>query len=100
MLPSEKKAGPAHSLGGWATFNNCLPAHRQVTIAKLRQELDERDTVMADNYSTIQMLRRQLQDLEKHKFVLSYRVGEEGCGEGACSAASMCSAYRVGGVSC
>lgn len=42
-------------------------ADQQITIRKLRGELEERDTVMGDNYETIQMLRRQGQDLEKHK---------------------------------
>uniref|UniRef100_A0A7R9VL67 Cilia- and flagella-associated protein 57 n=1 Tax=Chlamydomonas euryale TaxID=1486919 RepID=A0A7R9VL67_9CHLO len=47
---------------------------QQITIGKLRNELEERDEVMGDNYATIQMLRRQGQDLEKHKFVLGHKA--------------------------
>lgn len=46
------------------TDNNVLReglAEQRMTITKLRQELDERDSVMADNYTTIQMLRRNIQ---------------------------------------
>ncbi|EFJ40424.1 hypothetical protein VOLCADRAFT_99792 [Volvox carteri f. nagariensis] len=46
----------------------------KLTIAKLKKELDERDAVNADNYVTIQQLRRKLQELEKHKYVLSYKA--------------------------
>ncbi|KAG2439922.1 hypothetical protein HXX76_004041 [Chlamydomonas incerta] len=46
----------------------------KLTIAKLTKELEERDAVNADNYATIQQLRRKVQDLEKHKFVLSYKA--------------------------
>ncbi len=49
-----------------------------LTITKLQRELHERDAVNADNYATIQQLRRKVQDLEKHKFVLSYKVGGRG----------------------
>eukprot|EP00198_Chlamydomonas_reinhardtii_P006316 XP_001695652.1 flagellar/basal body protein [Chlamydomonas reinhardtii] len=46
----------------------------KLTIAKLTKELEERDAVNTDNYATIQQLRRKVQDLEKHKFVLSYKA--------------------------
>ncbi|KXZ44685.1 hypothetical protein GPECTOR_63g14 [Gonium pectorale] len=46
----------------------------RLTISKLTRELEERDKVNADNYGTIQQLRRKVQDLEKHKFVLSYKA--------------------------
>jgi hypothetical protein len=45
--------------------------------AKLRGEVAARDGVISDNYGTIQGLRRSMADLEKHKFVLGYKVG--GC---------------------
>ena len=51
------------------------PPLPQTTIEKLKKELQERDAVMADNYDNIQALRRKVQDLEKHKFVLGYKVG-------------------------
>eukprot|EP00878_Enallax_costatus_P041927 GHUV01048855.1.p1 GENE.GHUV01048855.1~~GHUV01048855.1.p1 ORF type:complete len:137 (+),score=34.96 GHUV01048855.1:254-664(+) len=41
---------------------------------KLRRELAERDGVIAENYQTLQGLRRRVQELETHKFVLSYKV--------------------------
>lgn len=41
---------------------------------KLRRELAERDGVIAENYRTLQGLRRRVQELETHKFVLSYKV--------------------------
>ena len=46
----------------------------QVNIAALREEISERESVIAQNYTTIQLLRRRLADLEKHKFVLGYRT--------------------------
>lgn len=46
----------------------------QVNILALREEISERDTVIAQNYTTIQLLRRRLADMEKHKFVLGYRT--------------------------
>ena len=46
----------------------------QVNIAALREEILERESVIAQNYSTIQLLRRRLADMEKHKFVLGYRT--------------------------
>ncbi len=46
----------------------------QVNISALREEISERDTVIAQNYTTIQLLRRRLADMEKHKFVLGYRT--------------------------
>ncbi|DBB08551.1 TPA: WD repeat-containing protein 49 [Trebouxia sp. C0006] len=48
----------------------------QVNILALREEISERDTVIAQNYTTIQLLRRRLADMEKHKFVLGYRTQE------------------------
>ncbi|DBA85209.1 TPA: WD repeat-containing protein 49 [Trebouxia sp. C0005] len=48
----------------------------QVNISALREEISERDTVIAQNYTTIQLLRRRLADMEKHKFVLGYRTQE------------------------
>lgn len=41
---------------------------------KLRSELGERDGVIGDNYVTMQGLRRRVQELETHKFVLTYKV--------------------------
>lgn len=46
----------------------------QVNIAALREEISERESVIAQNYTTIQLLRRRLADMEKHKFVLGYRT--------------------------
>lgn len=46
----------------------------KMTIAKLTREVAEREAVNTDNYHTIQALRRRVQDLEKHKFVLGYKV--------------------------
>ncbi|GIL58742.1 hypothetical protein Vafri_13730, partial [Volvox africanus] len=46
----------------------------RLTIDKLKRELEERDAVNADNYVTIQQLRRKVQELEKHKYVLSYKA--------------------------
>lgn len=46
-----------------------------MTIAKLTREVTEREAVNTDNYHTIQALRRRVQDLDKHKFVLGYKVG-------------------------
>ena len=46
----------------------------QVNISALREEISERETVIAQNYTTIQLLRRRLADMEKHKFVLGYRT--------------------------
>lgn len=41
---------------------------------KLRAELRERDGVITDNYATMQGLRRRVQELETHKFVLTHKV--------------------------
>lgn len=41
---------------------------------KLRAELAERDGVISDNYVTMQGLRRRVQELETHKFVLTYKA--------------------------
>jgi hypothetical protein len=41
---------------------------------KLRGELAERDGVIGDNYASLQGLRRRVQELETHKFVLGYKV--------------------------
>jgi chromosome segregation ATPase len=41
---------------------------------KLRTELAERDGVISDNYVTMQGLRRRVQELETHRFVLTYKV--------------------------
>lgn len=46
----------------------------QVNITALREEISERESVIAQNYTTIQLLRRRLADMEKHKFVLGYRT--------------------------
>ncbi|KAL3160819.1 WD repeat-containing protein 49 [Trebouxia sp. C0009 RCD-2024] len=48
----------------------------QVNITALREEISERESVIAQNYTTIQLLRRRLADMEKHKFVLGYRTQE------------------------
>jgi hypothetical protein len=45
-----------------------------VVADKLRAELGERDGVISDNYTTLQGLRRRVQELEAHKFVLTYKV--------------------------
>ena len=45
-----------------------------MNISALREEISERETVIAQNYTTIQLLRRRLADMEKHKFVLGYRT--------------------------
>jgi len=37
--------------------------------------------VIAQNYTTIQLLRRRLADMEKHKFVLGYRTQVCHCSE-------------------
>lgn len=44
---------------------------------KLRGELTERDGVIGDNSASLQGLRRRVQELETHKFVLGYKVS--GC---------------------
>lgn len=46
---------------------------------KLRAEIAERDGVISDNYTTMQGLRRRVQELETHRFVLTYKVG---CAQG------------------
>ncbi len=43
-------------------------------MRKLREEMAERDAVMSENYATIQHLRSTIQELEKHKYVLGYKV--------------------------
>lgn len=43
-------------------------------VTKLKVEVAERDTVISSNYDGIQNLRRKIQELEKHKFVLGYRA--------------------------
>jgi hypothetical protein len=50
---------------------------------KLRAELGERDGVISDNYATMQGLRRRVQELETHKFVLTFKVCW--CGDGLSS---------------
>lgn len=49
-------------------------ADQVATMDKLRTEISERDTVISDNYASIQGLRRRCQELETHKFVLGYKV--------------------------
>ncbi|KAF6260716.1 hypothetical protein COO60DRAFT_1637364 [Scenedesmus sp. NREL 46B-D3] len=41
---------------------------------KLRGELTERDGVIGDNSASLQGLRRRVQELETHKFVLGYKA--------------------------
>ena len=36
--------------------------------------MNARDSVIGDNYTTLQGLRRRCQELETHKFVLGYKV--------------------------
>jgi hypothetical protein len=47
-------------------------------IFKLRMsfllQVTARDSVISDNYTTLQGLRRRCQELETHKFVLGYKV--------------------------
>ena len=61
-------------------------ADLQVNITALREEISERESVIAQNYTTIQLLRRRLADMEKHKFVLGYRTQVL---SKTCSSASM-----------
>eukprot|EP00798_Chlamydomonas_sp_ICE-L_P028758 gene28758-31940_t len=49
---------------------------RETSIEKLRNELKERDAVMREGYQDMQIMRRKVQDLEKHKFVLSHKAAE------------------------
>ena len=49
-------------------------ADLQINMTALREEISERESVIAQNYTTIQLLRRRLADMEKHKFVLGYRT--------------------------
>ena len=49
-------------------------ADLEINMTALREEISERESVIAQNYTTIQLLRRRLADMEKHKFVLGYRT--------------------------
>lgn len=53
---------------------NAKLAEAAASADKLRRELAERDGVIAENYQTLQGLRRRVQELETHKFVLTYKV--------------------------
>lgn len=61
----------------------------QVNISALREEISERDTVIAQNYTTIQLLRRRLADMEKHKFVLGYRTQVSHLSPAACAVSHL-----------
>ena len=43
-------------------------------MAAMKDEISERENVIAQNYTTIQLLRKRLADLEKHKYVLGFRT--------------------------
>eukprot|EP00884_Botryococcus_braunii_P019952 jgi/Botrbrau1/6640/Bobra.104_2s0027.1 len=49
-------------------------SHAQVD--HMREQIRERENVISQNYESIQLLRRRVADLEKHKFVLTYRTQE------------------------
>ena len=46
----------------------------EVNMAAMKDEISERENVIAQNYTTIQLLRKRLADLEKHKYVLGFRT--------------------------
>lgn len=43
-------------------------------MSQLHQDIDERDTVIGDKEKSIYALKKQNQELEKHKFVLDHRI--------------------------
>ena len=43
-------------------------------MAAMKDEISERENVISQNYTTIQLLRKRLADLEKHKYVLGFRT--------------------------
>ena len=43
-------------------------------MVAMKDEISERENVIAQNYTTIQLLRKRLADLEKHKYVLGFRT--------------------------
>ena len=43
-------------------------------MAAMKDEISERENVIAQNYTTIQLLRKRLADLEKHKYVLGFQT--------------------------
>lgn len=43
-------------------------------MSQLHQDIDERDTVIGDREKAIYALKKQNQELEKHKFVLDHRI--------------------------
>eukprot|EP00803_Ostreobium_quekettii_P003392 evm.model.scf_890.5 EVM.evm.TU.scf_890.5 scf_890:16944-24893(-) len=47
---------------------------QNITIKKLTDEIKERDEVISSNYQTIQVLRRRVQELEKHRFVFEHKA--------------------------
>ena len=44
------------------------------TISSLRDEASEREDVIGQNYGTIQLLRQQVGELEKSKFVMGFHA--------------------------
>lgn len=44
------------------------------TISSLRDEASEREGVIGQNYGTIQLLRQQVGELEKSKFVMGFHA--------------------------
>lgn len=68
----EMEAAKKHS-AAVAALQAQIDEHKK-TIEKLKVEIVERDNVIGDNYHTLQGLRRKIQDLEKHKFVLTYKA--------------------------
>lgn len=72
----------------------------QVNITALREEISERESVIAQNYTTIQLLRRRLADMEKHRFVLGYRTqvtwsGSTQCTYAGCSFCVLTQCFPV-----
>lgn len=53
------------------TFQLSELSHR---MSQLHQDIDERDVVIGEREKTIYALKKQNQELEKHKFVLDHRI--------------------------
>lgn len=68
-----------HSIFEWQALGLSWPVDLQLkeaeaNVTSLRDEALEREDVIGQNYGTIQLLRQQVGELEKSKFVMGFHA--------------------------
>ncbi|KAK9861768.1 hypothetical protein WJX84_002240 [Apatococcus fuscideae] len=77
-LQGEKRTDAKNiaSMHAQATLLTAQLKESDATISSLRDEASEREDVIGQNYGTIQLLRQQVGELEKSKFVMGFHAKE------------------------